>query len=319
MDTCITVWPSPKHPRWYDEGMRESLALARGAGFTHINFTTDGGSSYMFSDAEIAFTAGMIREAGLKVKSLHASNGRNRVHEVASRRDSTPVMETRRDIGSPHNWQRESGIELVQNRVALAAALGSPDAILHIDISDAVFATPQAEAAFFDPFWRSLDALEPFCRAHGVRIAVENLLCASADSWLALFDRLFARYDAGFLGLCLDTGHWFAAAGPGDMSILDRHGDRLIATHVHDNFGVIDEHLLPFDGRIDWPTMMRAIAATPCEMPLNLETPPDRHNLPEGPFYRRAHAAATTLQRMILDARAGQPAGRQPAGRATSP
>lgn len=300
MDTCITVWPSPKHPRWYDEGMRESLGMAREAGFTHVNFTTDGGSSYMFSAPEIDFTARMIRDAGLKVKSLHASNGRNRILEVSSRKNRTPVFESRRDIGSPHDWQRQGGIELVQNRVALAAALGSPDAILHIEIDDAVFRSPETEAAFFDPFWRSFDALEPFCRAHGVKIAVENLLCASADSWVLLFDRLFRRYDAGFMGLCFDTGHWFAAAGPGDMSLLDRHGARLIATHVHDNFGVMDDHLLPFDGRIDWPGYMKAIAATPCAMPLNLETPPDRHDLPEEAFYKKAHRAAVELETRVL-------------------
>lgn len=303
MDTCITVWPSPKHPRWYDEGMRESLGLAREAGFTHVNFTTDGGSSYMFSAAEIDFTARMIRDAGLKVKSLHASNGRNRILEVSSRQDRTPVMESRRDIGSPHEWQRLSGVELVQNRVALAGALGSPDAILHVEIADEVFRSPETEAAFFDPFWRSFDALEPFCRSHGVRIAVENLLCASAESWRRLFDRLFQRYDAEFIGLCLDTGHWFAAAGPGDMSILDRHGNRLIAIHVHDNFGVLDDHLLPFDGRIDWPMVTRAIAATSCEMPLNLETPPDRHDLPELAFYRKAHRVVVELEGMVASAR----------------
>jgi len=300
LETCITVWPTPKHPRWYDEGMRESLGLIREAGFTHVNFTTDGGSSYMFSGPEINFTARMIHDAGLKVKSLHASNGRNGILEVSSRQDRTPVMETRRDIGSPHEWQRLSGIELVQNRVALAAALGSPDAILHIEIDDTVFRSPETEAAFFDPFWYSLDALEPFCRAHGVKIAVENLLGASADSWVLLFDRLFQRYDASFIGMCFDTGHWFAAAGPGDMTLLDRHGDRLIATHVHDNFGVMDEHLLPFDGRIDWPIYMKAIAGTACEMPLNLETPPDRHNLPESAFFKRAHRAAVQLETMVL-------------------
>lgn len=191
MDTCITVWPWPKHPRWYDEGMRESLAWVREAGFTHINWTTDGGSSYMFSQAEIEFTASMVRDAGLKVKSLHASNGRNAVLEVASLQDKTPVIENRRDIGSCHEWQRKSGVELLENRIALASALGSPDAILHIDITDDVFRSPASEAAFFDPFWRSLDTLEPFCRSRGVKIAVENLMGASASSWLALYDQLF--------------------------------------------------------------------------------------------------------------------------------
>lgn len=44
--------------------------------------------------------------------------------------------------------------------------------------------------------------------------------------------------------------------------MLDKYGDRLIATHLNDNLGVSDFdgkvtwtddlHLLPFDGIIDW-------------------------------------------------------------------
>lgn len=299
VETCITVWPMPKHPRWYDEGMRESLAWVREAGFTHINFTTDGGSSYMFSAAEINFTALMVRESGLSVKSLHGSNGRNRILEVSSQQDATPVMESRRDIGSIHEWQRLSGVELVQNRIDLAAALGSPDIVLHIDITDADFRTPESEAAFFEPFWRSLDALEPYCAARGVRIAVENLMGASAENWLRLFTALFDRYGAAFLGLCYDTGHWRVVAGADDQSILERFGHRLIATHIHDNHGTDDDHLLPFEGCIDWERTMRTIAATSYEMPLILETPSDRHKLPELAFYGRAHAAAVRLQEMV--------------------
>lgn len=288
----------PKHQRWYDEGMRESLAWVREAGFTHINFTTDGGSSYMFSAPEIDFTAKMVRDAGLKVKSLHGSNGRNGVLEVSSLQDPTPVMESRRDIGSAHEWQRLSGIELLQNRIDLAAALGSPDIVLHIDITDGVFRSEHTQAAFFDPFWRSLDALAPYCAARGVKIAVENLMGASAESWLTLFAMLFDRYDDAFLGLCYDTGHWRIVAGEGGPSILEPFGHRLIATHVHDNHGTEDDHLLPFEGCIDWPRTMAAIGATGYVMPLNLETPSDRHRLPELAFYQRAHAAAVRLQEM---------------------
>jgi len=124
MDTCITVWHWPKHPRWYDEGMRETLGWVREAGFTHINWNPDAGSSYMLAQAEIAFTAQMVRDAGLKVKSLHASNGRNPVSEVRTHQNATPAFEDRKDIGSVHEWQRQSGVELLRNRIDLAAALG---------------------------------------------------------------------------------------------------------------------------------------------------------------------------------------------------
>lgn len=306
MDTCITVWHWPKHPRWYDEGMRETLSWVREAGFTHINWNPDAGSSYMLAHAEIDFAAQMVRDAGLKVKSLHASNGRNPVSEVCTRKNATPAPETRKDIGSSYEWQRQSGVELLQNRIDLAAAMGSPDVVLHIDIADEVFRSQESETNFFTSLWRSLDELQPFCRARGVKIAVETLMMASATSWLRLYELLFSRYPMDFIGLCLDIGHWHIVAGK-NLSILEHYGERLIATHIHDNLGATDDHLLPFLGVIDWDMVTTAIAATPCKMPLNFETPHDRSNLPELPFYKRAHAVALRLERIIAQKRQALP------------
>ena len=83
----------------------------------------------MLARTEIDFAVQLVRTSGLKVKSMHASNGRNPVSEVRTRNNPTPAFEDRKDIGSLHEWQRQSGLELLQNRIDLAAALGSPDAI----------------------------------------------------------------------------------------------------------------------------------------------------------------------------------------------
>lgn len=299
MKTCISIWHWPKHPRWYDEGLRETLQFVHDAGFTHINWNPDAGHSYQLANAEIEFTAKLVRESGLKVKSVHASNGRNQVLELRAPRGRLPVFENRKDIGSSHEWQRKGGIELLKNRIDLASALSSPDIVLHVDITDEVFLSAASEAEFFDPFWRSFDELADYCVEHKVKIAIENLMGAVSESWLKLYDRIFERYDSNFLGLCFDVGHWNVAAGPSDLSILDTFGHRLIATHIHDNFGSTDDHLLPFSGTIDWQKVTSAIAATKCEMPLNLETPPDLLNMPERSFFRRAYSSASRLENMI--------------------
>lgn len=312
MDTCITVWQWPQEERWYDEGVRQSLRLISEAGFTHINWNPDSGNSYMLSGAEIAFTADMVHASGLKVKSLHGSNGRNPISEVRWRKDRRTGMETRRDILSPHEWQRRSGVELVKNRVDLASAFGAPDVVMHIDITDAVFRSREAEQAFFAPLWASLEELQPYCVEKRVKIAVETLFCASASSFLQLYDRLFARFPAEFIGLCLDTGHWEMIA-PGSCSVVEQFGDRLITTHINDNFGATDDHLLPFDGRIEWEAVTRAIAATNYEAPLNLETHIDRYSMPERAFYQRAHKVAVRLEEQISAYR-GMPRNNRKAG-----
>ena len=56
------------------------------------------------------------------------------------------------------------------------------------------------------------------------------------------------------VGICLDTGHAFLQ---GDLpDAIETVGGELVTTHVHDNRGKGDDHLVPFDGTIDWPTAL---------------------------------------------------------------
>src|SRR4029077_1825261 len=58
-------------------------------------------------------------------------------------------------------------------------------------------------------------------------------------------------------GICLDFGH---AHLDGDLlDAIETASGHLIATHLHDNRGRADDHLVPFEGSIDWPAAMTAI------------------------------------------------------------
>lgn len=304
-DLCITVWHWPSEPRWFDEGLKKDLALIRDAGFTHLNWNPDAGSSYWYTDAEIAFIARTIAEAGLKMHSVHASNGINPVTEFTGKGMGAraETMERRMDFASPHDWQRAAGVELIRNRIDLAVATGSPNVVLHLDVTDEAFASPEATDAFFRPVFESFDELAPVCRETGVVIAIENLFGkADGSNWLEAFGRLFDRYGADVLGLCYDSGHW-ELQDPGGLSVLERFGDRLVATHLHDNWGIGDDHLLPGDGRLDWDAIIRATAATPYTPPLNFETPKDRYAVSAKAFYQRAAAIARNLENKLAGAR----------------
>ncbi len=89
----------------------------------------------------------------------------------------------------------------------------------------------------------------------GVRIAFEN---TEGEEYLfALMDAFSGNSAVGF---CWDSGHELCYNH--SQNLLERFGDRLIATHLNDNLGVrdyngkttwIDDlHLLPFDGVIHW-------------------------------------------------------------------
>ena len=59
------------------------------------------------------------------------------------------------------------------------------------------------------------------------------------------------------VGVCLDFGH---AHMDGDLiDAIETVSGHLVTTHVHDNTGRADDHLVPFDGTIDWPAAMTAV------------------------------------------------------------
>ena len=59
--------------------------------------------------------------------------------------------------------------------------------------------------------------------------------------------------------VCLDVGHWHAHFKDRfDRKLLD---GRIVAVHLHDNFGEDDEHLLPFDGNVPWEFYAENISA----------------------------------------------------------
>ena len=47
--------------------------------------------------------------------------------------------------------------------------------------------------------------------------------------------------------------------------------EHLITTHVHDNRGRADDHLVPFEGTIDWPAALTAVQKVGYDGPLMLE------------------------------------------------
>jgi sugar phosphate isomerase/epimerase len=63
--------------------------------------------------------------------------------------------------------------------------------------------------------------------------------------------------DLDDLGICLDFGH---AHLQGDvLDAVETCSGHLVTTHVHDNMGRIDDHLMPFDGTIDWLATLQGV------------------------------------------------------------
>lgn len=62
------------------------------------------------------------------------------------------------------------------------------------------------------------------------------------------------------IGFCFDSGHQNAFAPEEDF--LGRLGSRLAATHLQDNNGKLDLHVMPLDGCAPWEKIAKKLAAT---------------------------------------------------------
>mgnify|MGYP006282642991 CR=1 FL=1 len=299
---AMTIWYEPSHSEWYDAGIADSLKMIRDAGFTHVHWNPDAGSSYFYAPSEINHIAELISEAGLRAKSLHAAHG---LHHVSERK--SPHIDRRKDFTSAVEWRRKAGVDLIVNRIELARRLDTDSVVLHVTIPSS-FDDSATREAFLANVCKSFDEIRPVAEKHNVAIAVENLQDRS-DHTSMLLERLFDRYPIEFVGWCFDSGHGHSVDNK-SMAFLEPFVPRLIITHLHDNYGAKDDHLIPGDGTIRWDEIARMIAGSPAELPLVYETPPDRYSLSRLGFYAAAFRSHTELTAKVEELRAtsGQPA-----------
>jgi sugar phosphate isomerase/epimerase len=97
--------------------------------------------------------------------------------------------------------------------------------------------------------FRSAEEICRLAEPAGVRVALEVIPNPLSDgqSLVTLLER---DLDAPRAGVCLDFGHAFLMGDVADT--IETVAEHLITTHVHDNGGRKDDHLVPFEGRINW-------------------------------------------------------------------
>jgi sugar phosphate isomerase/epimerase len=245
------------------------------AGFSHIHWCHQWCTDFLYSDCEVAQIAAWMRTYNLVLTDLHASAGREK------------------HWGSAVEYERLAGVELVRNRIAMTERLGGDVIIMHLP--DHLRDPKQAQDAW-DRFGKSLDALEPHAKVHGVRIAIENV--PSANDNFAQIEKTLSMYGPDYLGLCYDSGHGNMVSD--GMQRLDALKDRLIAVHLHDNDGKADQHKPLFSGTIDWAKLATIIAASAYDKAVSMELSIKNSGIKdEHVFLDEAFTQGTRLTQMI--------------------
>ena len=137
-----------------------------------------------------------------------------------------------------------------------------------------------------------------YANKNNISVAFENQRKLANLSWSLEY------HDADSnVGFCWDCGHE-SCFTPG-REYMPIFGDRLICTHIHDNHGIYnqDDHMIPFDGKIDFDKFARQIKESGFEGSLMLEVFRDWCPVYEGmssyDFLERAYKAADKLRTMV--------------------
>jgi sugar phosphate isomerase/epimerase len=99
-----------------------------------------------------------------------------------------------------------------------------------------------------------LDSVSEILRyAESVKITL-----AAENTWRRDdIDFVLGNLNSDYLGFCYDCGHDFIRCKK-PVEILKDWGHRLTTTHLHDNMGVNDDHMLPLTGKNDWSKIAAA-------------------------------------------------------------
>lgn len=121
----------------------------------------------------------------------------------------------------------------------------------------------------------------------GIKIALENLGRFEPLGSIDILPELIAKINLPNVGYCFDSGHAHAF-GESVTEWIETTGDKLFATHLHDNHGRLsgvelpgmfitsskkyDEHLSPGFGTINWTDIINSLRKVSYNFPVNFET-----------------------------------------------
>jgi sugar phosphate isomerase/epimerase len=146
--------------------------------------------------------------------------------------------------------RRRAALAEAEATLALARHVPFQFLVTHVGVpaSEAIGADNTRDAAR-----RSVKELAALAATVNVRVAIEvipNPLSSAAD----LVHLIEEDLDGLDVGVCLDYGHAHLMGDLGEA--IETLSGHLWTTHVHDNGGSRDDHLVPYAGTIDWDAAM---------------------------------------------------------------
>ena len=245
----------------YDVPFQERYALIRDAGFDCVMLWW----SDRFGRGEgYEQDADLARAAGLRIENMHAP--------VHAQNDLS--------LAGP---QGEQALRDYLKCLDDCQARGIPTVVIHLP-DDAFPLNALGN--------NRIDQIAVRAGELNVNVAFENL--RNIRNLTATLDRLPCSH----VGYCYDSCH-HANYAP-ELDLLGRFGNRLKALHLQDNGGPRNQHRLPFDGGVDWPSVTEKLRKTGYQGAVTLEPMNwDYADLDIRAFLRLAQERAKRLEQML--------------------
>lgn len=233
---------------FHNEKLTEAhLAAVKRHGFDRVEFFATKSHVDYTSDKDTQAIGDWLRNNGLAAHSVHAP-----ITNALKNGEWGEVWSN----AAADSARRQFAVAESQRAMAFAAAIGARFVVAHLGVPDAMPAPgPDNDGGALS---RSLATLAADARDRGLTLALE-VIPNRLSTPEALVERLETADDDDIVGhgVCLDVGH--AHLMTGSIDAVETLGGHLVTTHIHDNAGKRDDHLLPFQGTINWSALVMAM------------------------------------------------------------
>lgn len=224
--------------------------LARAGASAVELFCSRGHFDYRSSD-DAREMASWLSGNNLALHSIHSPTNR----DFQLNRDSGAPL----SIIDPERLRRQEAVDEIKRALDLVDYIPFRYCVQHVarqrDVPD---------ERKWDAAYSSIEHLSLFARQRGVTLAIENTPGEMATP--VNLKNFLEQTRLSNVKLCFDAGH--AHLDGGAQEALEAVRDLVATTHLHDNRGERDDHLLPYEGTIDWSALLQAL---PGDAPLVLE------------------------------------------------
>jgi sugar phosphate isomerase/epimerase len=229
----------------------ELIGQIREGGFNALEIFCSRAHFDYASKQEVRALASLLEANHMRLDSLHAPTSKD---SSATRESGQPLS-----ICEVEKVRRIEAMDEFKRAIDVSDDLRFSRMVLHMGGSRETADPRKRDAAF-----STLEHLVLHAHHAGVTLAVENTTSEMGDP---AYLRAFVD-ETRLTGLRFnfDVGHANLADGPAEDRLQNSFApmkELVASVHLHDNHGDKDEHLLPYEGSIDWGAAIPLLKSAP--------------------------------------------------------